>query len=407
MQTKRTKNSRIIKRNTGVLSLKTIGMALFIILSIYNNASWGASFIYVSVPAACFLLYALIHSIRIKPSATLIFVLWFYYFCATLLSQYVEFERDIFSFLAFCVTFVIVASFDFNRKEIAFLFFVYIFVSATVVINIDFNWIIGHYSQDWLKRSSFYIFGKFRDGNYVMAFVTPATIIAIISLFYVKFRIKIILLIYVALAAVAFIAASSRAAILALLLSLIAFIILNTKLEFVYKIILVLFISALILFGYWLIKNNYNDYALERFFHDDDGSGRLKTWKYAMDFFRENWLFGGGYNSGSAITMVERGYATHSVFIDIICDAGVIGAGIFIVVIVLNCLKCKMSNIGFIYPVAIAFFVPLFFINGFNTTTLFFPLMMLAILSNYCCETSFVRIFRRGRRIIRIYPYGR
>lgn len=144
--------------------------------------------------------------------------------------------------------------------------------------------------------------------------------------------------------------------------------------------------------GYKLIITFYNQYALERMFNDIEGGGRLEIWSKALEVFEARPLFGGGLNAGSTYSSSGTTYTTHSIFIDILCDSGLIGMCSMIYFIVSNCLKCDRYNAGFLVVLGIAFFVPMFFINGFNTTTFYFPLIVLTIFSRYLEKNSFERV---------------
>lgn len=382
----------VAEESPNLFSFKMLGMMLFIVLSMYNNASWGATFIYIAFPTLLFFMSGSYN--HIKKSSLWILVLWLLYFCSTLLSSYVTVGRDTASFVVFAASFILAVSMRFTRREIRFLILFYIFVAFTVVLNIDFQWLTRHYYQSWARRASFYIFGKFRDPNYVMAFVAPAFVLALISLYYVKSKAKLLFLwLFIGSSVIAFVAAGSRAAMLSVLSATVALIIFNPKLKLKNKVALILLTGVLVAVGYWLIMKFYNQYALERFF-DSDGSGRLDIWSSAMTVFREHWLFGGGMNSGSVASLQAESYSTHSVFVDILCDVGIVGMTVFVILLVQNCLICKKENLGFLIPIAVAFIVPLFFINGFNTTTFYLPLILMSIFSDHCRKHPFATIYQ-------------
>lgn len=365
-------------------SLKIIALVLFSFFSIYNNAKWGASFSYVLVPFALFVLLAVTERIQVRKSVMFIFVIYMLYFISTAISNYVTVGREFFSFAIFCIFYIMAVSLDYTCKELRIFIISYIVIALSVSCNICYQWLNHHYMQAWLQRTSFYFMGHFKDPNYAFAFISPAIILAIMIFFHTKsFKIKFAISINLIISLLALMIASSRAGMLAIFVSAVSMILFSNKIRIATKIRIVFLIVIVLLAARYFILNSYNEYALNRMFNDTDGGGRLEIWESALEVFRKDPVLGGGLNSGSYVSALSTGYPTHSIFFDILCDSGIIGLISIIYFVLKNCIRCRRDNIEFQIILAIACIIPMLFINGFNTTTFFYPLIMLNIFSRY------------------------
>ena len=135
--------------------------------------------------------------------------------------------------------------------------------------------------------------------------------------------------------------------------------------------------------GFFLIQRFYSKQALERLYGISDDP-RLKLWESALHVFRQNPFIGGGMSAATTISRVEAGNDSHNVYIDILCNSGIVGSLLFLIFLFRGCLRSNKTNRVFIYSMFIAFMLPMFFINGFNTATFYTPLILLSIMSQYC-----------------------
>ena len=385
---------RIILRRH-VVDFYYFGFIVFIILSQYNTALWGASFSFALVPAFLFLLGALTSQPTVRKESLLILPIFFLYLFSTGFSSYVEIGRDFLSFAVFCLFFILTVSHYYRKNELKKLILIYIIISLTVSLNICYQWINHVYLQAWLKRSTFVFFGVFKDPNYAMALIAPAAVFsAFLFINSKKFIVKLICFLNIAFAFLACICASTRAGMLAIALPIALIPLFASKMSIWKRLAFLVLLVFIILVGYWIITATYNEYALARFFHDDTGSGRLDIWESALLVFKDRPIFGGGLNSGSAVSVVFEAHTTHSVFIDILCDSGIVGLLLFAVFFVKNCLCVSRRNLSFQLIMAFSFLIPLFFINGFNTITFYFPIIVLSIMSNYNKDGNYLDIVR-------------
>lgn len=363
-------------------SLFNIGFILLIILSQYNLAKWGASISYVAIPGVFFLLGAILNKFKFDKNAFLILLLYVVFFISTVFSNYVDFGREMVSFFFFCLFFIFIVSNDFSLKEIQVFILVYILVSITVSANICYQWLSGNYLQDWTKRSTFVLFGVSKDPNYAFVYLSPAFILSFLVLFFSKRKlVKIFCLLSLAITSFALLCASSRAGMLAIIASMLMVPIFCQQLKLKTRLIVFFVTVAIIGIGVLVILKTYNDYALKRMFEDKTGAGRIQIWNSALTVFRSNPIIGGGFNSGTSASMEAIGYATHSIFIDIICDSGVLGLAAFLLFYFKNCFWPNWDNFEVMAVLSISALVPMLFINGFNTTTFFFPMIFLSVIN--------------------------
>jgi len=375
------KSSAIVaKKEKFRFNLFNLGIILLIILSQYNIAKWGASFSYIALPAILFLIGAIFTKFQIDKDSLLIFLLFAAFFVSTAVSNYVEFGREMFSFFFFCVFFVLAVSHQYTLKELRVFIIVYIIVSITASLNICFNWVTGNFIQAWTKRSSFVLFGVTKDPNYSFAYLSPSFVLSFLIIFFTRKKsIRFLCIFNCLVTLVALLFASSRAGMLAIIISMFVIPLFCTQLK--KKTRLLIFVTAVLVIaiGYFAIALIYNDYALSRMFEDKDGAGRLVIWNYAITVFKSNPIIGGGFNAGSSVSMFYEGHATHSIFLDILCDSGVIGLFFFLIFYYKNCFWPNWDNFEFMFILSVSVLVPLMFINGFNTTTFYFPLIMLSL----------------------------
>lgn len=371
--------------------LIVLSIVLFSFFSIFNTARYGASFSYVALPCALIIILFLLEKKAIRARSCLIFLLFSVYLISTFISPYVSIGSNIVTFFIFCSVYCAVVSFDYDSKSIKLIIDCYIIFAAICSLNIIYQWLTHHYYQLWVQRSSFYFFGVFKDPNYTMSYVMPAAFFSFAKLFSNKRKpIKVILLLLaIILFSLAVLATASRGAIVAFYFSCLFYFMFSNKVKIKQKIklitLLIILTGGLAIIALKVLPQ----LAILRFTSYTDGAGRLYLWEAAMKCFYSNPLIGGGIDSGTAFSTSLVGNATHNVYIDILCDSGVIGSFLFIVFCFTNLVKSKKSNLHFQLACFIAFFVPLFFINGFNTTSFYLPIYFLGILSNYNTKNNF------------------
>ena len=115
---------------------------------------------------------------------------------------------------------------------------------------------------------------------------------------------------------------------------------------------------------------------------------RLTIWGYAIEgFLRRPWI-GSGIQSGTYFSQLHVRWYTHSCFVDLITSVGIIGGALYIWQYITFC-KVKKENVFFIVGMLLVLFVPLMFINGFETATFWMPMALCKLVSDYCKHNNF------------------
>ena len=90
-------------------------------------------------------------------------------------------QRNIITFLAFVLFYIISTAIIYTTKSLKFLINSYISISVLSSVDIIWNF-LNDYAYAW-NRYSLDIFGVYRDPNYVSAFIIPAIGIILYHLF--------------------------------------------------------------------------------------------------------------------------------------------------------------------------------------------------------------------------------
>ena len=120
---------------------------------------------------------------------------------------------------------------------------------------------------------------------------------------------------------------------------------------------------------------------------------RLLLWYYALEAFFLNPVLGSGIQSGSYFVDLYTGRwnASHNCFIDIVTSSGCIGC-IFLICIYGAMLRIKKENKIFMLSIMAAFFIPLFFVTGYESLTFWMPMILCKIISNYCKKKNYIEL---------------
>lgn len=151
------------------------------------------------------------------------------------------------------------------------------------------------------------------------------------------------------------------------------------------KIILVVLFVAFV--AVKVVGKYYSSQALDRLLATEDS--RQDLWKSALNVFKRHPLIGGGMSAASIESLLGAGNYSHNVYLDILCNSGLAGMIIFVLYLYNSILKTDKSNRAFIYSIFVAFMLPMFFINGFNTATFYTPLILMSLMSNYCKKEEY------------------
>lgn len=385
-------NAKNYQTNQTYMSNITLwGLLLLVISTIINTSKYGASLSWVILPCILiptgWIFNAAHHPFKLSSEYFYIFIFWMLFCISTALSDIVNIERDLITFLAFCFVLFCATIYPCSARQLKRIINVYITVAIIVEINVIYNWFSHNYYSTWFRRASFYLMGIHKDPNYVMAYVLPAVAFSFIRLINEKkFISRLFDLIVLAISALAIVATGSRSPMLTFILFFAIYFLMSTTMN-AKKKANVIFIGVVIaLIFIYLIKKYYPAQALSRLSNTEDP--RINLWKSAFNVFKTHPLIGGGMSAATTISRANAGNDSHNVYLDILCNSGIIGSLIFIVYFYVSALKSTKANRAFTYSIVVAFMLPMFFINGFNTATFYTPLILLSLMSKYCSKSN-------------------
>lgn len=206
------------------------------------------------------------------------------------------------------------------------------FCISSVVLSIYYFLNFENYLTMYGNESDGLIRSGWIDPNYFSSVIGLGELNAVYLLFkgknYNIFH-KLFLLTTIGISILAEIVIASRGAILATVVA-IAFLLLRTKISTKYKVIFILFASALL---YFLFTHNVFELLLYRLNNDSGtGSGRTIIWQKKLEGYLNfnpiEMLFGIGFDPGMRLGFGEgRGF--HNDFIGFLCCYGLLGLVLF------------------------------------------------------------------------------
>lgn len=378
----------MIKVGKYEIDLSYLGLVLFLICTLVNTSHFGASLSWMIIPCLLIFIGVFGGNRYVEKKACLIFIFYIFSMISTVFSHYVTLQRDIITFAFFCIIYVLAVSHKFTTNQIKKLNNIYICVAFLASLNIMYNWLTHHYYVEWFKRATFSFLGVYKDPNYAMAFIVPAMVLCLYKIMFCNnIRSRCIYLTVEIVMMTDFITTGSRGPLLTFLFAGVVFFLFKSSLSIGKKIKLVLFAIVIIALGWNVITRVLPAQSIARLLNSTSDS-RTDLWESALLIFYENPILGGGIGSASEASIALSGNYSHNVYIDILANSGIIGAASFILFFAINCLHTVKHNAYFIYSIGVAFMLPLFFINGFNTATFYLPLIYMSILSRYCSKNE-------------------
>lgn len=366
-----------------------IGLIFFMFCTIINTSQFGASLSWVLFPCLIILIGTIGAERYVNKNACLILVFYFFCFISTIFSKYVSLQRDMITFAFFCLIYILVVSHKYSIVQIKRLNIIYIFIAFYTSLNILYNWLTHNYYIEWFKRASFSFLGVYKDPNYAMAFIVPAMVLFLYKIIYCNKRMIKIFFIFLEIIMITnFITTGSRGPLITFLFAILLFFLIKSNYPTKKKIQLVIIFVLLIFIGLNIITKILPTQSINRLFHSTSDS-RTNLWESALLVFYKNPLFGGGLGAASEVSLALAGNYSHNVYLDILANSGILGFSSFMIFFSINCLRTKRRNAYFIITMSVAFMLPLFFINGFNTATFYFPLIYMSILSRLCVDKEF------------------
>ena len=358
-----------------------LGTTLFAFFTIINTSMFGASLSWLIIPSLIILFFG-VRNRYIQTKRVLILLFWMVYVLSTIVSKYVSIERDLITFFILCLVYIFSVSYKYDGRDVYFLINVIIAISSYASLNIFYNWIAHNYFIEWFQRASMTVGDVYRDPNYVMAFIVPALYFNLLKIISSKGMKMVFNIAVEAFLISTFFTTGSRGPVVSFAVAVVILFLWKSKMPVQRKLSFV-FIAVCFAFALFFVANKYlPPQALKRLFNSG-GDSRTKLWTAAFNMFKSNPVLGGGFGSASQESLRVVGNYSHNVYLDILCDSGIIGTIMFLLFFMLNCLPHHWYSNSYMLGAVVAFMAPLFFINGFNTATFYFPLIMLSILSEY------------------------
>lgn len=375
-----------------------LGTTLFAFFTVINTSQFGASLSWIIIPSLIILFFG-VRNRYIQTKRALILFLWAAYTLSTIVSRYVPAERNLITFFILCLVYIFSVSYKYDERHVRFLINIIIAISSYASLNIFYNWLTHNYYNVWFQRASMTVGSVYRDPNYVMAFIVPALYFNLLKIISSKGMKRVFNIAIEALMLTTFFTTGSRGPVVSFALAVVILFLWKSKMPIQRKLAII-FIAVCSVFALLFVANKYLPaQAIERLFNSE-GDSRTKLWTASLNIFKSNPILGGGFGSASKESLLMLGNYSHNVYLDILCDSGIIGAMTFLLFFMVNCLPRHWFSNAYMLGAVVAFMAPLFFINGFNTATFYFPLIMLSILSEYINENGdLIYLFEGERRL--------
>ena len=364
-----------------------LSMYVMIIMTIFNTNEYVAGLAFVLYPSILLLICGILY--KSHHYSNKINILALLLLASATLSTFISplpLKPTTFANLAFViVSFIFVSSCNLSDYVFRRLFRFYILFSSLVCAVLLFNYIfhigVQVYSEG-NERVSIVYGGIAKDVNYLSCFVVPCFV-------YYLYRGCMLLskkdFIKAGLVFVAMFMAGSRSCFLAMMASsaLIIWKMLNDKNNKHKSLIIISLILGSCVVFYFI--SNSVIFARTTNFDGYSENSRLLIWGFALQAFYDNIYLGSGVESGSYYSLIYTPWKTHNCFIDILTGQGLLGA--FIMILFLwELVRVLPQNRIYMVCTMITFFVPLFFVNGYECATMWTPLMICRFLHDKCAE---------------------
>ena len=381
------------KIGIGKLSTNIFATMVLCFFTLFNLNKTSAALRFIAIPLfICFALSILPFfgaKKNIKKYAA-IFAFGLVAVLSTLISDVVLWSASASSLVIFIFLFFIITVPNNNGREIKMLLKFYSRMILIVSLIILVNYLFDYSLND--GRVSITFLDVRKDENYLSAFLSFGFAYYLLSFFCIKTK-KLLHIISALIVFVAVFLTGSRAALISMVISLLLILInefTNKEKNNGTKIIVLLVSFFLFLFLYLCLQGN----ILFSRMTDAEGFStniRLRIWSYAIEAFTRKPFIGSGIQSGTYFAQQSLRWYTHSCFVDLITSVGILGAFLFLIVI-FDFVRVKKGNRLCMLTIILSMFVPLFFINGFECATFWFPMILCKLISKSLKTNSFKEI---------------
>ena len=372
------------------LLVRPILLAYYIMIAvtIFNTNKYHASIAFILYPVI--MSYGLcIISLRFTFQKLQDYIVIFLICCSTIistvLSDAVDWGAVANSFLIFVMLYVFLTIKNYDANDVKSILKFYSYITLLLALGLLINLVLSH---DLINgRVSLTILGVRKDENYLSSYMVFGFFYFCSSFLFGSRKKKY--LIYSGLIFISIFMTGSRGALVAMLICF-SFIIvkyifmsgINSR-SIMMSIAIVIFILIVYL--------GVSGTALFSRMSDVDGyteNIRLTIWGYAIEgFLRRPWI-GSGIQSGTYFSQLHVRWYTHSCFVDLITSVGILGAVLYVWQYIDYC-KVKKGNMLFMISMLSILFVPLMFINGFETATFWMPMALCKIVSDHCKKNKY------------------
>ncbi len=358
-------------------TISLIAVAFFFIIGVFNTSQFGASLSWMLIPFMLVIVGRFLGNqpIQIHTMHLLALSFWFVCFLSTILSSLVSLERDIITSLLFTIMFILITSDHSVVSHANFFVKLYIIIVLIASLMVIINWTRGIYYNEWFERSTIVIGGVAKDPNYVSGFLAPGPILILLyNKYNKKQKHNLIQWFLIGFVLLSMILNGSRGGLVSAILPIIGSVLFSAegtgKKVKAFIIGCVIFIVLLL-----VIYNFFPQQTIDRLLHST-GNVRSDLWAAAIKPFLNSPILGEGIGAASVYSWAIEGNASHNMYIDILSSTGLIGSIIYIALL-WNCgFNIHKKNLD-IYLSAFACLIPQFFINGFNTTSQWIPIIMI------------------------------
>lgn len=381
--------SRKSLENKLVLHLDKHSLFLFsfyivILTLILNGNKFSAGLKFTLVPTVFFAICSLTEKrslLRLSVPFYALALLFLSALYSTLSSDVVSMGTDAISLLLFIIFYIVITSIIYEATMIKRILRFYSLAVTVISIVMVISYLLGYNLINGRVTISFMDAQK--DANYLAAFLAPGYAYLLYSyLFGSKKKTWVIFSTAIIFFAIFF--SGSRAAFITISLVTLALVakLLISKGSITKKIFLLFIVIAIAAAGFYYLTTTS---VFDRMTEVDSYKNniRLKIWGYALKAFTRKPIVGSGIQSGTYFAQLYLKWYTHNTFIDILTGQGLIGAALYLILYI-DMLRVKSGNITFMGVMLIAFFAPMFFVNGYETATFWVPMMICRIMSDFC-----------------------
>lgn len=358
------------------INLYDIGMISMIIVALFNTSKYGVSLSWVVIPAGCIMAGACMGKIKFLDIHLYAVLFYLVAVISTIASTVVKPQRDVLSFFLLIGLFIVITG-NVESKEKSMMYIkTYILVGIAGALAILYNFISGNYYSEWFQRSTIEIMDVARDPNYVGAFIAP---VPALMLIFKPIKNKFLTFLLICVVFASLIVDGSRGALVSAMLPLVFYYFFKIN-GISKKIWTLLFVGIIVILTINLAPKILTEQSIDRLLMQSVGmDNRTSLWKAALGAFWDSPIIGQGIGSSNYYAIFGGGNHSHNLYIDILSTGGIIGA-IFYLLILFRATIGKSKNLLNMFILAIPFFLPQFFINGFNTMTMYLPIFMI----HYC-----------------------